>query len=166
MAATAHRRRIYTSLCSRSSSRRVILPSDVLFPCSFFCPGGAGGRRWSEFLAGRLLAVPVAVSSRAHDRIGGEASSEAAGPLRADRGLSYLFIFLVAPPLPNPIHPLRSPQLLSSSTPLKLVSRYLLIAMEYAQARKRSLQVTHQLLRVREVDLRVTPVEAASQAKS
>ena len=54
--------------------------------------------------------------------------------------------------LSDPYSPLA---LLPRRTPLRLVAKYCTIAMEYALAQKRSLQVLHQLLRVREVDLRV-----------
>ena len=47
-------------------------------------------------------------------------------------------------------------QLLPGGFPLARAARYVSLAMEFAQARRRSLLVAHQLLRVREVDLRVT----------
>ena len=47
-------------------------------------------------------------------------------------------------------------QLLPGGFPLQRVAKYASLAMEFAQARRRSLLVTHQLLRVREVDLRVS----------
>ena len=47
-------------------------------------------------------------------------------------------------------------QLLPGGFPLQRAARYVSLAMEFAQARRRSLLVAHQLLRVREVDLRVT----------
>jgi len=54
--------------------------------------------------------------------------------------------------LPDPFAPLA---MLPSHTPLRTVARYCATVLEFAAARKRSLQVLHQLLRVREVDLRV-----------
>ena len=45
--------------------------------------------------------------------------------------------------------------MLPPHTPLCTVARYCCTVLEFAAARKRSLQVEHQLLRVREVDLRV-----------
>ena len=69
---------------------------------------------------------------------------------------SLIFILSCLPVVNGRGIPSVSCQLLPGGFPLQRVAKYASLAMEFAQARRRSLLVTHQLLRVREVDLRIS----------
>lgn len=52
------------------------------------------------------------------------------------------------------INPLDFLQVLPDSVPMSALSKYLQVVLEYSNSNKRNLQVIHQLLRIREVNIR------------